>query len=380
MRTTAFAATLALTLPLLATTSVSALGVSTQEFVNKVAVSDMFEVKSGKLATKKAKHEDVKDFGEQMVEDHTKTTEDLKELVKDENIKVEMPTTLDETNKTTLDKLRNDSGAEFDLIYIPMQVVAHEKAVSLFEDYSKSGDNEALKEWAADTVPTLKEHLDEAREINTELRKSAKTAAANTDDKATKQPAMDEKKTMEKVTEETDVNGTDKTAMTDTKKDSAEMTEDKKTTPPSFNYVTSQSPTDWTAQTLIGKTVVNQRNETLGEINNVILNEKGKVVAVTIGVGGFLGLGEKDVGVPFDALTFRDEDVMEKKADANSDDDDADNADETVANDDDATHDDMVIVLDATKEQLEAAPNFVWLGEKREKRADTKTETETAIE
>ncbi|HZJ11792.1 MAG TPA: DUF4142 domain-containing protein [Methyloceanibacter sp.] len=372
MRTTAFAATLALTLPLLATTSVSALAVSTQEFVNKVTVSDMFEVKSGKLATKKAKHEDVKDFGEQMVEDHTKTTEDLKELVKDENIKVEMPTTLDKTHKTNLDKLKDASGAKFDTVYVPMQVVAHEKAVSLFEDYSKSGDNEALKEWAADTVPTLKEHLDEAREINTELSKPAKTAAADTDDK-----------TMEKVTEETDVNGTDKSAMTektDTKKDSAEMTEGKKATPPSFDYVTSQSPTDWTAQALIGKTVVNQRNETLGEINNVILNEKGKVVAVTIGVGGFLGLGEKDVGVPFDALTFRDEDVMEKKADANSDDDDADNADETVADDDDAMHDDMVIVLDATKEQLEAAPNFVWLGEKREKRADTKTETETAIE
>ncbi len=378
MRTTAFAATLALTLPLLATTSVSALAVSTQEFVNKVAVSDMFEVKSGKLAAKKAKDDDVQDFGEQMVEDHTKTTEDLKELVKDEDIKVEMPAGMDQRHKDQFNTLKDLSGADFDRAYVPTQVVAHEQAVNLFEDYSKSGDNDALKEWAGDTLPALKDHLKEARELNDELSAPAKTAAADTDNKT-----MDDKKTMEKVTEETDVNGTDKTAMTektDTKKGSAEMTEGKKTTPPSFNYVTSQSPTDWTAQTLIGKTVVNQRNETLGEINNVILNEKGAVVAVTIGVGGFLGLGEKDVGVPFDALTFRDEDVMEKKADANSDDDDADNADETVADDDDATHDDMVIVLDATKEQLEAAPNFVWLGEKREKRADTKTETETAVE
>ena len=390
MRTTAFAATLALTLPLLATTSVSALPVSTQEFVNKVAISDMFEVKTGKLAAKKAKNDDVQDFGEQMVEDHTKTTEDLKEFVKDESIKVEMPAGMDERHKEQFNTLKDLSGADFDRAYVPTQVLAHEQAVNLFEDYSKSGDNDALKEWAGDTLPTLKGHLKEARELNEELSAPAKTAANDTDDKAMKQHNMaddkdmtDDKKAMDKVTDETDVDGADKAAMkekADTKKDTAEMADAKKTTPPSFDYVTSQSPTDWTAQTLIGKTVVNQRNETLGEINNVILNEKGKVVAVTIGVGGFLGLGEKDVGVPFDALKFRDEDVMEKKADAKSDDDDADNADETVADDDDATHDDMVIVLDATKEQLEAAPNFVWLGEKREKRADTKTETETAIE
>ena len=373
MKSTAFAATLALTLPLLATTSVSALALSTEEFVNKVTVSDMFEVKSGKLAAKKAEHEDVKDFGEQMVDDHTDTTEDLKEIVKDENIKVEMPSSLDEKHQANLDKLKEVSGAKFDQIYVPMQVLAHEKAVNLFEDYSKSGDNDALKEWAADTVPALKEHLEEARELNTELSKPAKTAAADTDDKA-----------MNEVTEETDVDGTDKTAttekadekkaMTDEANDTAkaEMAEDQKPTPPAFEYVTQQQPTDWTAHALIGRTVMNEGGQTLGEINNVILNEKGKVVAVTVGVGGFLGLGEKDVGVPFDALKFRDEDAMEKKADN----DDADDVDETA----EEAHDDMVIVIDATKEQLEAAPSFVWLGEKREKRADAATENKTSAE
>jgi putative membrane protein len=381
MKPTAFAATLALTLPLLATTSVSALAVSTEEFVNKVAVSDMFEVKSGKLAAKKAAHEDVKDFGEQMVEDHTETTEDLKELVKDENIKVEMPKSLDEKHQANLDKLKDISGEKFDRVYVPMQVLAHEQAVNLFEDYSKSGDNEALKEWAADTVPTLKEHLEEVRELNTELSKPAKTAAAETGDKAMN------KKSMEEVTEETDVDGTDKTATTekagdkamtaDDEKAKAEMAEDRKPAPPSFNYVTEQSASDWTAQALIGRSVQNENGETLGEVNNVILNEKGKVVAVTIGVGGFLGLGEKDVGVPFDALKFRDEDAMEKKADN----DDADDVDETAsAEDAEEAHDDMVIVIDATKEQLEAAPSFVWLGEKREKRADADTGNDTAVE
>jgi len=127
---------------------------------------------------------------------------------------------------------------------------------------------------------------------------------------------------------------------------------------------------------LISKTVQNTGGQSLGEINNVILNEKGKVVAVTIGVGGLLGLGEKDVGVPFDALKFRSEEAMEKKVEADAN-DKAKAEDMTAANEaaetDDADHSDMVIVLDATKEQLAAAPSFKWLGEKTEKRADTET-------
>ena len=365
MKSTAFAATLALTLPLLATTSVSALAVTTEEFVNKVTVSDMFEVKSGKLAAKKAQHEDVKDFGEQMVDEHTETTEDLKEIVKDENIKVDMPSKLDDKHQANLDKLKEASGAKFDTVYVPMQVLAHEQAVNLFEDYSKSGDNEALKEWAADTVPTLKEHLEEARDLNAELSKTAETAADDT--------KANDKKAMNEVTDETDVDGAGNVAMNEKaeNKNNADKAADRKATPPSFEYVTQQSPTDWTAQTLIGKSVENNNGETLGEVNNVILNEKGKVVAITVGVGGFLGLGEKDVGVPFEALKFRDEDAADQNADGEG------TAD---VGDDDASHDDKVIVIDATKEQLEAAPSFVWLGETRDKRADVENETDTAVE
>ncbi|ODS03884.1 hypothetical protein AUC71_07215 [Methyloceanibacter marginalis] len=368
MKTTAFAATLALTLPLLATTSVSALAVTSEEFVNKATISDMFEVQSGKLAADKAKSEDVRDFGEQMVDDHTETTDDLMELIKDENIDVQPPTELDEKHQANLDKLKNLSGAKFDQTYIPMQVLAHEQAVNLFEDYSKSGDNDALKEWAVDTVPTLKEHLEEARDLNTELSKTAKTAA--NDDKAMDKSA--DKKTMDKVTDETDVDGAGNMAMNEKAENkNADTPRTGRHRPPSFEYVTQQSASDWTAQTLIGKSVENNNGETLGEVNNVILNEKGKVVAITVGVGGFLGLGEKDVGVPFEALKFRDEDAVDNNADG---DDTADATDDTV------THDNEVVVIDATKEQLEAAPSFVWLDEKRDKRADAENDADTAVE
>ena len=62
---------------------------------------------------------------------------------------------------------------------------------------------------------------------------------------------------------------------------------------------------DWLASTLIGRTVTNAQGETLGDINDLIVDEQGTVVAVVIGVGGFLGMGEKDVGVRYSALQFQ---------------------------------------------------------------------------
>ena len=67
-----------------------------------VAISDMFEVQSGQLAAEKAQNGDVKDFGQEMVDDHSKTSEGLKELIKDEEIKVELPAKLDEEHQTCL--------------------------------------------------------------------------------------------------------------------------------------------------------------------------------------------------------------------------------------------------------------------------------------
>ena len=73
--------------------------------------------------------------------------------------------------------LPDSLGEAFDKAYVPMQVAAHEKAVSLFAAYAESGDNEALKNWAGDTLPALKEHLKEAKALNTEIAKPAKTVS-----------------------------------------------------------------------------------------------------------------------------------------------------------------------------------------------------------
>jgi sporulation protein YlmC with PRC-barrel domain len=69
-------------------------------------------------------------------------------------------------------------------------------------------------------------------------------------------------------------------------------------------FVTRLQPEQMMASKLIGTTVVGANNESIGDVNDVIVDRKGQAMAVVIGVGGFLGIGEKDVAVPFQQLDF----------------------------------------------------------------------------
>ena len=65
----------------------------------------------------------------------------------------------------------------------------------------------------------------------------------------------------------------------------------------------------WRASKLMGLDVYNEANEKLGDVNELILDKDGKVNAVIIGVGGFLGMGEHDIAVTMDKLKFIEEPV-----------------------------------------------------------------------
>ena len=74
-------------------------------------------------------------------------------------------------------------------------------------------------------------------------------------------------------------------------------------------FLTKQESGDVLASNLIGESVYNGQDEAIGGINDLITDESGKVVAVLIGAGGFLGMGEKDVAIRFEDLRLvREED------------------------------------------------------------------------
>jgi putative membrane protein len=138
---------------------------SAQDFVNKVAISDMFEVQSSQIALAKQPDADTKPFAEKMVSDHQKTSGELKALIDGGKVKAKLPTALDSEHQKMLDDLKEKSGKDFDQSYDQIQLKAHQDAVALFESYAKSGDDPELKSWAAKTLPHLKEHLSMAEKL-----------------------------------------------------------------------------------------------------------------------------------------------------------------------------------------------------------------------
>jgi len=72
----------------------------------------------------------------------------------------------------------------------------------------------------------------------------------------------------------------------------------------SGSYLTQQAENQVSANDYIGKAVYNANNESIGDINDLIFEDKGRIVAAVIGVGGFLGIGEKDVAVPVEKITM----------------------------------------------------------------------------
>ena len=71
---------------------------------------------------------------------------------------------------------------------------------------------------------------------------------------------------------------------------------------PQTGFVRSQGANEWRGSKLIGASIYGPDNSSIGEINDVILGSDGRIKAAVIGVGGFLGVGEKNVAVPFEAL------------------------------------------------------------------------------
>lgn len=146
---------------------------STKGFVNAAATSDMYEVAAGKIAEQRAQSPAVREFAQKMVEAHTQTTDKLKSIIADNNIKVAPPSHVDNRRQGMLDDLRGAKAQDFDHRYITQQIAAHQEADTLFRGYAKDGDNMAIKDFAAKTDPVIKMHLAMARKLDAGTKSAA---------------------------------------------------------------------------------------------------------------------------------------------------------------------------------------------------------------
>jgi putative membrane protein len=146
-----------------------------KKFVHDAAEGGLAEVELGKLASEKGSSENVKKFGQRMVDDHSKANDELKQIASAKG--VDLPTDLSAKDKMLKERLSKLNGPNFDKAYMENMVKDHKKDVADFARESSSGGDPQVKEFAAKTLPTLKDHLKEAEQIAPSAKSSTAGSA-----------------------------------------------------------------------------------------------------------------------------------------------------------------------------------------------------------
>ena len=240
------------------------------EFATKAAEGGLKEVRLGELAQQQAESQEAQQFGQRMVEDHGQANEQLKQIAEQKGI--ELPQELPDDAQQLRDELQQKSGAEFDQAYMDEMVSDHEEDIEEFEDYVESAQDPDLRNFAEQTLPTLREHLELARQTQEQV-----VAAAG----EMEQPdaAIEAEQQMEGAA-----------------------------TAPTDQQAATQPQGEISMEEVLGSTVVNSAGEEVAEIEDIVLDANQKYYAI-LSVGGFLGIGDKKVAIPLDQLQLGEDQV-----------------------------------------------------------------------
>jgi putative membrane protein len=276
---------------LILTGSITALSAKTDAtFLTDAIQINLAEISVGDLAQKNGGSDDVKSFGKMLVEDHTTSNTKATSLAQANGITP--PNEPNAAEKKLHDELAKLSGMEFDREFAKAMVKGHEDAIAKFEAASK-GDDDVAK-FAQETLPTLQEHLKTAQSL------------------ASSQSTQNEAKQPKEMAPEASA-----PPPAASSKDAAELE-------------TKLPAEAISISTYYNKDVYDTQDNKIGDVNDILLDKDGRLSTAIIGVGGFLGVGEKDVAVPFKTLK-----ISEKGGD-------------------------RYLVINATKEALEKAPGYVY--------------------
>ena len=228
------------------------------EFATDAAQGGLKEVQLGELAQQQAESQEVKDFGQRMVEDHGKANEQLMQIAQQKGI--ELPQELAGDAQQLYEELQQKSGQEFDQAYMDEMVSDHEEDVETFQEYAESGQDSDLTNFAEETLPVLQEHLELAqqtqKQISAAIGESEQPDAAMQDEQeAAVQP--EQAVSIEEV---------------------------------------------------LGSSVVNANGEEIAEIEDLVVDQNQTHYAI-LSVGGFLGIGDKKVAIPLDQLQLGEEET-----------------------------------------------------------------------
>ncbi|WP_348822354.1 DUF4142 domain-containing protein [Flavobacterium aestuarii] len=135
-------------------------------FLTEAASINLMEVEVGKLALQKSLRKDIKDYAQMLIDDHTRSLDELQMLASQNTIT--LPAAISDVDREKYNEL-NKSGNEFDKKFIDMMVEGHEKAVDKMTQISQKATNEDFKLWASRQTSAFLNHFEEAKKLKEKI-------------------------------------------------------------------------------------------------------------------------------------------------------------------------------------------------------------------
>jgi len=135
-------------------------------YLAMAASSDQFEIQSGQMAQQMSQNPEVRNFGNLIVADHTRSTQMLTAAAQSAGITPPPPGLLPDQQAMLSQLQAAGSGPSFDAAFKTVQITAHQSALQLHQNYAAQGDVPALRSVAAQIVPVIQMHLNQAQLLN----------------------------------------------------------------------------------------------------------------------------------------------------------------------------------------------------------------------
>jgi putative membrane protein len=158
-------------------TSSTATSSNDSKFLQDAIRGNAAEVQMGELAKQRAESKAVRDYGQMLIDDHSKANEKATKIAAQSNITAAAePSAKQQQEHAAMAKL---SGTEFDTTFMSHMVQGHQQALAEYTAQAQSGDSSKVTDYAKDTLPTLKEHLSKAQSIESKLSDRSSSSRDN---------------------------------------------------------------------------------------------------------------------------------------------------------------------------------------------------------
>jgi len=135
----------------------------TQAFIKDACNDNLFEIQAGQIAVQKAQDDQIKQFAQMLIKDHTQANQQLKQIAQSANVQLEEK--LDAVHQAKLQKMQKCPASEFTRKYVFDQAAGHTNDVLEFQYQSQNAQNPQVKQFATQILPKLQQHLKHANDL-----------------------------------------------------------------------------------------------------------------------------------------------------------------------------------------------------------------------